>query len=283
MSDKRKAVVSAVGNDLEQEVTDSDVESANRVTEEQVCASKIEQGKEELAKVEMVMIDHGRQAPAKQVKLLVDSGDRKTLINEEIWKKNADEGREAELEAEEVPDQVQTIRNHRVPAHHGEEQVQDEGRNRSHHPLHGVCYVMRGKEQPLLGLMDAQRLGIIQMNVKGAEQKEDRVARLEMLVKQPAVKTGIVSGGQTQRDIDRKMESITDEFPDLFTGLGRAKVEPVLIEVDQRVKPVQQKSWKIALLYVDRRLREHLAELKREGVISGPLGPEWAKGCIERS
>ena len=87
MSDKRKAVVSAVGNDSEQEVTDSDVESANRVTEEQVCASKIEQGKEELAKVEMVMIDHGRQTPAKQVKLLVDSGDRKTLINEEIWEK----------------------------------------------------------------------------------------------------------------------------------------------------------------------------------------------------
>ena len=48
MSFKRKAVVSAVGNDSEQEVTDSDVESANRVTEEQVCASKIEQGKEEL-------------------------------------------------------------------------------------------------------------------------------------------------------------------------------------------------------------------------------------------
>ena len=227
MSDKRKAVVSAVGNDSEQEVAYSDVESANRVIEEQVCASKIEQGKEELAKVEMVMKDHGRQAPAKQVKLLVDSGDRKTLIHEEIWGKNADEGREAELEAEEVPDQVQTIRNHRVPAHHGEEQVQDEGRNRSHHPLHGVCYVMRGKEQPLLGLMDAQRLGIIQMNVK-----EDRVARLEMLVKQPAVKTGIVSGGQTQREIDKKMECITDEFPDLFTGLGRAKVEPVLIEVD---------------------------------------------------
>ena len=32
------------------------------------------------------MMDHGRQAPAKQVKLLVDSGVRKTLINVEIWK-----------------------------------------------------------------------------------------------------------------------------------------------------------------------------------------------------
>ena len=145
--------------------------------------------------------------------------------------------------------------------------------------IHTMVYVMRGKEQPLLGRMDAQRLGIIQMNMKGTEQKEDGVARLEKLEKEPAVKTGIVSGGQTQREIDRKMESITDEFPDLFTGLGRAKVEPVHIEVDPRVKPVQQKRRNIALHYVDR-LREHLAELKREGVISGPLGPEWAKGWI---
>ena len=84
---KGKAVVKGVGNDSEQEGTGSDVESTNRVTEEQVCVSKIEQGKEELAKVVMVMIDNGRQAPAKQVKLLVDSGVRKTLINEEIWKR----------------------------------------------------------------------------------------------------------------------------------------------------------------------------------------------------
>ena len=120
--------------------------------------------------------------------------------------------------------------------------------------IHSMVYVMRGKEQPLLGLKDAhaQRLGIIQMNMKGAEQKVDTVARQEKLEEQPAVKTGIVSGGQTQKEIDRKMESITDEFPDLFTGLGRAKMEPVHIEVDQWVKSVQQKRRNIALHYIDR-------------------------------
>ena len=51
-------------NDSEQGKTDSDVESANRVTEEQVRASKTDHAQEELAKVEMAMIDHGRQAPA---------------------------------------------------------------------------------------------------------------------------------------------------------------------------------------------------------------------------
>ena len=82
-----------------------------------------------------------------------------------------------------------------------------------------------------------------------------------------------------QEEINRKMEVITDKFPDLFTGLGRAKVEPVHIEVDPRVKPIQQKRRNIALHYVDR-LKKHLNELKKEGVISGPLGPEWAKGWI---
>ena len=88
-----------------------------------------------------------------------------------------------------------------------------------------------------------------------------------------------MSGGQTQREIDRKIENITDNFPDQFTGLGRAKVELVHIELDLRVKPVLQKRRNIALHYVDR-LRKHLDELKKEGVISGPLGPEWARGWI---
>ena len=88
-----------------------------------------------------------------------------------------------------------------------------------------------------------------------------------------------MSGGQTQREIDRKIENITDNFPDQFTGLGQAKVELVHIELDLRVKPVLQKRRNIALHYVDR-LRKHLDELKKEGVISGPLGPEWARGWI---
>ena len=56
-----------------------------------------------------------------------------------------------------------------------------------------------------------------------------------------------MSGGQTQREIDRKIGNIMDKFPDLFTGLGRAKVELGHIEVDQRAKPVQQKRRNIAL------------------------------------
>ena len=82
---------------------------------------------------------------------------------------------------------------------------------------------MRGYEQPLLGQLNAQRLDIIQMNMKGVEQKEDRVARCDKLNK-AAVETGIESGGQAQEEIDRKRQSITDKLPDMFTGQGPAKV-----------------------------------------------------------
>ena len=168
----------------------------------------------------MVMMDHGRQAPAKQVKLLVDSGDRKTLINEEIWKKKMQ--MKAERQNLKLKKCLTKFRPYGTT-----EYLPIMGRSKCRMraeagaTIHSMVYVMRGKEQPLLGLKDAhaQRLGIIQMNMKGAEQKVDTVARQEKLEEQPAVKTGIVSGGQTQKQIDRKMESITDEFPDLFTGL----------------------------------------------------------------
>ena len=89
----------------------------------------------------------------------------------------------------------------------------------------------------------------------------------------------MVSGGQTQQEIDRHMEGITDKMPELFQGLGLAKVEPVHIDVDSKVKPIQQKRRPIALHYVDR-FKKHLEELKQEKVISGPLSSEWARGWI---
>ena len=245
---KGKASVNAVGSVTEQGDTDS--ESVGRVVEEQVRASKTDQAKEDLATVEMVMIDHGRQASARKVRLLVDSGVRKTLINEEIWKKMQKKAGGENLKPYGTKEHLPIMGRSKC-------KMQAEAGA----TIHSMVYVMRGKEQPLLGLLDAQRLGIIQMNMKGAGQKVDTVARLEDTGKQPIVNRGTVSGGQTQQEISRKMASITAKFPDLFTGLGRAKVEPVHIQVDPKVKPIQQKRRTIALHYVDR-LKKHLEELK---------------------
>ena len=49
------------------------------------------------------------------------------------------------------------------------------------------------------------------------------------------------------------MKSIVEECSGLFVGLGRATgVEPIHIEIDDSVKPVQQKRRPIPLKYVDR-------------------------------
>ena len=167
MSGKGKAVVNAVGSDSEQEATDSDVESMNRVTEEQVCASKTEQGQEEVAKVEMAMIDHGRQAPAGRVKLMVDTGVRKTLINEEIWKKMQKKAGAQNLKLKKCLTKFRPYGTTEYLPIMGRSKCRM--RAEAGATIHSMVYVMRGKEQPLLCRIDAQRLGIIQMNMKGAE------------------------------------------------------------------------------------------------------------------
>ena len=51
------------------------------------------------------------------------------------------------------------------------------------------------------------------------------------------------------------------------------------IEVDNSVKPDQQKRRPIAIHYLDK-FKEHIEELHRAGVVSGPLTSESARGWI---
>ena len=76
---------------------------------------------------------------------------------------------------------------------------------------------------------------------------------------------------ETSKDeakVQEDMERITEGFPKLFQGIGRAKVEPIHIHIDKNVKPVQQKQRKVAFHYMER-LKAHLDELCANGVISG--------------
>jgi transposase InsO family protein len=97
--------------------------------------------------------------------------------------------------------------------------------------------------------------------------------------KKELVKEGEVSGGQTQQEIDCRMKEITAKHSAVFEGLGRAKVDPIHIEVDPNIKPVKQKERRIALHYKEK-FKEHLKELKEAGVVSGPLGSEEAVGWV---
>ena len=55
----------------------------------------------------------------------------------------------------------------------------------------------------------------------------------------------VVSGRETQTQIDQNMKKILHSYKDVFRNdgrIGRAKdVEPVHIEIDKSVKPIQQK------------------------------------------
>ena len=75
------------------------------------------------------------------------------------------------------------------------------------------------------------------------------------------------------------MNEIVSKFPRLFTGVGRAQIDPIHIYMDKKVKPVQQKQRKVALHFLPR-LKEHLDELKANDVISRSLDSKDATGWI---
>ena len=64
-----------------------------------------------------------------------------------------------------------------------------------------------------------------------------------------------------------------------FQGIGKANIEPIHIETDPNIKPIQQKQRPIALQYKVR-FKQHIDELLEEGVVSGPLDSNSARGLV---
>ena len=75
------------------------------------------------------------------------------------------------------------------------------------------------------------------------------------------------------------MTTLVNKFPDLFRGVGRAKMDIINIFMDPKVNPMQQKQRKVALHFIPR-LKKHLEELKAAGVVTGPLKSEDATGWV---
>ena len=100
--------------------------------------------------------------------------------------------------------------------------------------------MVKGECQSLLGLKDGQELGIVRICPQGFSN-EERVSQLSSVKKVKLSSTGPVSGGEEQVVIDKNVKEIVNKYEQLFTGIGRAKVEPVHIDVDPAVKPIQQK------------------------------------------
>ena len=92
-------------------------------------------------------------------------------------------------------------------------------------------YVVDGEQESLLGREDAITLGILNFNPKGTNaavlEKEDsegqkepqyieKLGKITPEIKKEVIKEGIVSGGQTQQQIDADMENIVKEFAHVF-------------------------------------------------------------------
>ena len=140
-----------------------------------------------------------------------------------------------------------------------------------------IAYVVAGETKSLLGLTDGEVLGIININSDG--NNNETVEMMEAELKMDVPKEGIISGGQTQEDIDKAMRDIFDGHPKLFQGLGWAKVDPVRIDINETVKPVRQKRRPLAIHY-RQKLKYHLKELKKEGTMSGPLDSVSSRAWI---
>ena len=128
------------------------------------------------------------------------------------------------------------------------------------------------KEQSLLGEEDATRLGIVTLDALGAPcEVVKQISYMHATTKAP---DEIMSGEQTQDEIDANMNHIIDQFPSVFShSTGKFCGPPIKIHVNKDAVPVIQPQRRIPLHYVSR-LKDELQSMLEDQVIEGPLSTE---------
>ena len=169
--------VRAVDTDQSQENTDSEAD-INRVEEVVIRSSIDSEQEEELAVVKLVVLDKGRPAPQKNVKFLVDSGVKKTLLSEEMWRSVQKKAVQAGVKEPQLKICKTKFRPYgtklTLPIM-GRSKCKLQAQAGAN--IRTMVYVVQGKEQSLLGRHDGMRLGIISVNCAGGEVPQ-QIARL---------------------------------------------------------------------------------------------------------
>ena len=259
--------------------SDSEVECSYRVKEVvkgRTAVRAVSNKSEEEVTLTIRAVDSGTQSKKAQVEMVVDTGVSRTLISEEAWKllKPHKGDKDPRLK----------INRRKFVPFGANGNLECIGRSKAllvaeaGASIETIVYVIRGVSECLLGKTDAVKLGIITFRPEGAAQE---VRKLSETMKKNIPEAGqVVSAGMNQSEIDVNMESIVKEFSGLFEGFGRVTgVDPIHIEVDESVKPVQQKRRPIPLKYVER-FESLLDDLKSKKVVSGPLDHKSATGWI---
>ena len=137
-------------------------------------------------------------------------------------------------------------------------------------------------EKSLLGEIDAIRLGIVKINLKGAthevmiDDEDDDLLDVQRIqyARRDRITTGTVSGDQSQEQIDRKMEALKAKYPKAFTNrTGKFNGAPIKIHHQENYVPHIQPSRRIPLHYVDATYSE-IEKMIQEDVFEGPIEVE---------
>ena len=131
------------------------------------------------------------------------------------------------------------------------------------------------RETSLLGKKDAERLGIVKINLRGSREEVNRikVCRKADLKREKGESKDPVKEKIREKENDKKMDEMAKEYEDIFQGIGKYRGEPVKIQLTANVSPIIQPPRRIPLHYVQP-LKDHLAEMIKEDVIEGPLAEE---------
>ena len=85
---------------------------------------------------------------------------------------------------------------------------------------------------------------------------------------------GVISGGETQNEIDVKMKALVGKFPKVFTDrTGKCRGDPIEIQVKDNAEAVIQPPRRIPLQYLSK-LKKEIDSMKKDDIIEGPISIE---------
>ena len=263
------------GKIKEAQESDSESETSSRIVEERTAQVKggAKKSNSIVTKVGLQAWDPEGAPEEVKIKVDTDTGVRKTILNRKDWFKIKD-------------DAVMVKTKIRFRPYGTTEQLPIRGRAKVRLRAKAGATIVTfvyinddDTETSLLGKRDAQRLGIVKINLQGEEEEvqlegeaeADECRRVKLTKKSSLVKE------RTKVDqvkVDEAMNQILEEYSDIMSGgIGKYKGDPVKIQMEEGVTPVIQPPRRVPLHYVQP-LKDHLEELKQEDVIEGPLQEE---------
>lgn len=271
---KNKTETTSRVSDAEDSGTDESTEEVDRIMVQYETVNRVEEkNKKDSIHCRLKVTSHDSHKFEAKIRLATDTGVRKTILNRSDWEKIRDKCRLVKTRLKFRPYGT----DHKLPVR-GRAKVKLQAKAGATITTY-VFVNDSDKDSSLLGKADAIRLGIIKINLAGEVEevvpsgKMDEVSRIKMM-RLKDVQTEATEGSEKQKKARaEKMKQVTEEFKDIFGGIGKYEGPEVKIKLKENVTPVIQPTRRIPLHYV-KPLEDHMKELLAEDVVEGPLEEE---------